>query len=436
MATKRPHQLTADEIGTSSRINDENTAENGSRQLKSKAFSGLSLRSHKSHQPKITNVFKASSRKHAPGPAFEVFRDNGEPALKKVTPPPRVPLVDITRASRISNEESLETRTKSKDEPMVDTQDSGVDVHFINDDMEISVGSPHIEDFSWESETEEDSQTFVTAPECQPSKRSDLQVDPCYFGEIFCYLREREEEVRPRYDFMSRQTEITSFMRAILVDWLSDVCTEYNINVASLFLTVSIVDRMLSSFDCPKNKLQLIGAGALFIATKIEEIYPPTLVDLVYTTADCYTKKQILRAEKLILQHLKFDVCAPCRFWFGTFFAKKVEVSDQVDSLMRYFLELSLMSDRFLLYRASELGLAATYLANQWLNPDDDSVDQLLDRVHILKEDIKPIMDDLVDSFKTASTSEHQSIYLKYTVKMHQSVSLLDVPESCANYQK
>ncbi|KAK0417923.1 hypothetical protein QR680_013280 [Steinernema hermaphroditum] len=417
MATKRPHDI-ADGVGTGG-TNDENKAVN-IRQLKPKVSSGLAVRPHSSQQPKIDNVFKAYTKanKKAPQrPVFEVFRDDEEPARKRVTPP-RVPFADITHSSN-SDEKKRKERAKNNEENPRNTQDSGVDVVFIGDDMEMSIGSPQIECDISGSEAEEDILTFVTAPEPETSKKSEIQLDSCYFGEIFNYLREREENVCPRNDFMSRQTEISSGMRAILVDWLSDVCTEYNVNVASLFLTVSIVDRMLSNFDCPKNKLQLIGAGALFIATKIEEIYPPSLADLVYTTADCYTKKQILRAEKLILQQLKFDICAPCRFWFGTFFAKKIAASQKVDSLMRYFLELSLMSDEYLKYRPSEVGLAALHLANQWINPNS-SVDDLLDRANVLKEDINPIMDGLVQGFKSASTSEHQSIFLKYSTKSQQ----------------
>ncbi|TKR68102.1 hypothetical protein L596_024135 [Steinernema carpocapsae] len=422
MASKRPFAKTGELGGFGS--NDENTAlEN--RQLKSKT-SGLSVRSQ---QPKIDNIFRANGNKKAQvRPAFEVFRDEEEPARKKPTPPPRVPLADITLATN-SNEKKQRTSDSScaGSSKSACTQDSGVDVVFINDDMEISSGSPEILGLSDVEEesgvAEEDTQSVSTL------SRSEAQLDSQYFREVFYYLREREETVRPNYNVMSKQSEISNGMRAILVDWLSDVCLEYNINVSSLFLTVSIVDRMLSCFDCPKNKLQLIGAGALFIATKIEEIYPPTLAELVYTTADCYSKKQILRAEKLILKQLKFDVCAPCRFWFGTFFAKKLEMSEKVDHLMRYLLELSLMSDRYLLYRPSELGLAALHLANQWLNPmKKDAIDELLNQANILREDINPIMEEMAEQFRKAPKMNHQSIFRKYSCKVHFAVALIEAP--------
>lgn len=55
-------------------------------------------------------------------------------------------------------------------------------------------------------------------------------------------------------------------MRAVLIDWISDVMAEYNMGRATFFLSVSLVDRTLSVINCPKDKLQLLGASVLFVA--------------------------------------------------------------------------------------------------------------------------------------------------------------------------
>lgn len=60
----------------------------------------------------------------------------------------------------------------------------------------------------------------------------------------------------------------------------------------------------------------LIGTAALFIAAKYEEIYPPEISEFVYITDDSFTKLQILKMEKLILEVLDFEVSSPTSNYF------------------------------------------------------------------------------------------------------------------------
>jgi hypothetical protein len=47
----------------------------------------------------------------------------------------------------------------------------------------------------------------------------------------------------------------------------------------------------------------------MLIATKYEEIYPPTIKDFVYITKNAYTNQQILDMEMQILFSLEFEMC-------------------------------------------------------------------------------------------------------------------------------
>lgn len=79
-------------------------------------------------------------------------------------------------------------------------------------------------------------------------------------------------------------------MRATLVDWLVQVHMKFKLLTETLFITVNIIDRFLSvCMGIEKDQFQLIGVSALLIATKYEEIYPPTVKDLVYITKKVYT---------------------------------------------------------------------------------------------------------------------------------------------------
>jgi cyclin B len=40
--------------------------------------------------------------------------------------------------------------------------------------------------------------------------------------------------------------------------------------------------------------MQLLGVAALLIATKYEEIYPPTIKDFIYISRNAFTKEEIV----------------------------------------------------------------------------------------------------------------------------------------------
>ena len=58
----------------------------------------------------------------------------------------------------------------------------------------------------------------------------------------------------------------------------------------TLYLTINLIDRYFSIFNVMKSDVQLVGVAALLIATKYEEIYPPTVKDFLYLTDHTYTK--------------------------------------------------------------------------------------------------------------------------------------------------
>lgn len=71
-------------------------------------------------------------------------------------------------------------------------------------------------------------------------------------------------------DYMSNQTEVTATMRAILVDWMSEVQQNFELNHETLYLAVKLIDIYLAKTNIVKDQLQLLGATALSIASKFE----------------------------------------------------------------------------------------------------------------------------------------------------------------------
>ena len=92
---------------------------------------------------------------------------------------------------------------------------------------------------------------------------------------------------------MCHQSDITNPMRCILVDWLVEVCDEFNLLPETLYLAVLYVDRYLSVVNVLRTNLQLVGVTCLYIAAKFEEIFPPDIKEFAYITDDTYTKREV-----------------------------------------------------------------------------------------------------------------------------------------------
>ena len=162
---------------------------------------------------------------------------------------------------------------------------------------------------------------------------------------------------------MAKQTDINEKMRSILVDWLVDVHLKFKLVVETLFLAVNMIDRYLERAEVSRQKLQLVGITAMFIASKYEEIYPPDLRDFVYVTDKAYTKQQILAMEGKILKALNFNVTVTSSFLFLQRFAKLLSMNEKAYMMARYLLELALVEYSFLKYTPSNIAASAAYLA-------------------------------------------------------------------------
>ncbi len=58
---------------------------------------------------------------------------------------------------------------------------------------------------------------------------------------------------------MGGQKDVNGTMRAILIDWLVEVASEYKCQQQTLHLAVSLLDRYLCRVPIKRSKLQLVG---------------------------------------------------------------------------------------------------------------------------------------------------------------------------------
>ncbi|XP_012585730.1 PREDICTED: G2/mitotic-specific cyclin-B3 [Condylura cristata] len=183
-----------------------------------------------------------------------------------------------------------------------------------------------------------------------------------YANDIFGYMRKREEKFILR-KYMTRQTDINSDMRAILVDWLVEVQMTFEVSHETLYLAVKLVDHYLMAAICKKEKLQLLGSTAFLIAAKFEEATPPCLDDFLYICNDIYQRNEMLSMEMRILEVLNFDINIPTAYHFLRRYARCVHASMQTLTLSRFICEMTLQEYDYVQERASKLAAGCFLLA-------------------------------------------------------------------------
>ena len=62
-------------------------------------------------------------------------------------------------------------------------------------------------------------------------------------------------------------------------------------NVFGGTLCIACIVSVCCTSDLKRDKLQLVGIVCLLIASKYEEIYPPSVKELVYITDNAYSKQ-------------------------------------------------------------------------------------------------------------------------------------------------
>lgn len=127
--------------------------------------------------------------------------------------------------------------------------------------------------------------------------------------EVWQLMTLKDESYRREPLLLTRHPVLQARMRAILLDWLNEVTDVYKLHRETFYLAIDFVDRFLSAEqDVPKQELQLIGITCLFIAAKIEEIYPPKLSEFSYVTDGACEDEDILNKELVILKSLNWDL--------------------------------------------------------------------------------------------------------------------------------
>lgn len=184
-----------------------------------------------------------------------------------------------------------------------------------------------------------------------------------YSTNIYQNMKTEEDEFLIDKDFLV-ETEIEERHRRRLVEWLSEVHNKFRLLPETFFITTKLVDLSIQKFGVKKSNLQLLSLGALLISTKYEEIYPPSVRQMLKVAANETIKKEdVLEMEYKILRSLDFGVVFPTALRFLERIKKLVNVDDVTFNLAHYITQFSLLYICFQTIKPSLVACGAMYLA-------------------------------------------------------------------------
>ncbi|CAN9513888.1 unnamed protein product [Ophioblennius macclurei] len=125
------------------------------------------------------------------------------------------------------------------------------------------------------------------------------------------WIQMRNKELKYIHDksYMRQNPQQVSRKRALVLDWLFEVCAFYCLQRQTAYLAQDYLDRYLMTQDrVDSSSMQLLGITALFIAAKKEEVYPPKINAFAYVTDGACEVWEIERSEIQILKALNWNL--------------------------------------------------------------------------------------------------------------------------------
>uniref|UniRef100_T1JET7 Uncharacterized protein n=1 Tax=Strigamia maritima TaxID=126957 RepID=T1JET7_STRMM len=243
-----------------------------------------------------------------------------------------------------------------------------------------------------------------------------------WVNEIYDYLRELEDKLVIRPAYLRNNAEIRPRMRAVLVDWLTQVHTRFGMLPETLYLSVAIMDRILQDLEVCRLKLQLVGITSMFIAAKYEEMFAPELDDLIYICDNAYTKTEIRQMECVILQQLDFSLGRPLPLHFLRRNSKAGKANSLIHTMAKYLMELTLVQYDMVHHRPSLIAAAALCLSLKLLR-DSSWNDTLIHHSKYTEKELMPVMEKLALISVEAESSPYQTVRLKYASEKFGRIS-------------
>lgn len=156
--------------------------------------------------------------------------------------------------------------------------------------------------------------------------------DPVYLSDEQVLSRmlasERRQEMNSYFE--SRlQRDFSEQDRRELAIWMHDVCRAEECQPDIFPLSMIIVDRFLSFVKTKRTHLQLLGAVALLLASKLRQTSQIPAKHLIYYTQDLITLDELKTWELFVLTTLKWDLTLITPVDYLDILMRRMELADE-----------------------------------------------------------------------------------------------------------
>lgn len=251
-------------------------------------------------------------------------------------------------------------------------------------------------------------------------KTPNAQIPSEYFNEIlssFC-IEENTLEFKIIPNFMQKQKEINTKMRAIIVNWIIEVHNRFKLLPDTLFLAVIIFDRYMSIINkIQKEKLQLVGVTSLLLACKYEEIFSPEIRDFVCILDKSYQKEDLMIMENYMMKILKFEVTFPSSLKYFDILRLEFQIEDSWYDVGTFLLELSLLDCRFSKYSQAAIATSVCFMICKFKGQSNDN---FFDYISIPKDTILKCIMDICFLIEYIDQSEYTAVVKKHSESLNR----------------
>jgi len=186
----------------------------------------------------------------------------------------------------------------------------------------------------------------------------------------------------PRAPSTPPVTPAAGRMRAVLLDWISQVHTGGNAPVALdgeadpqdlLFRTFAHLDVYFSVHNVRRTELQLTGVACTLAAARLysrgaQEGDSELASWLAFVTDGACTAEDVRDMARKVQEELGFKMHQPTAYTFLRRYLRKTGWTQESFSLANYLIELAVIDSKFTRYRPQALAAAATVLSRQYLS--------------------------------------------------------------------
>lgn len=215
------------------------------------------------------------------------------------------------------------------------------------------------------------------------------------FQPFFQHWRLRAAEdmhvVRP---YISKQRHLNAKMRAILLDWITDVHQSLSFRPSTLYRAGQILDTFLiKTENVSREKLQLVGVTSFMVAAKGFEAAPPDPDDCAYWTDNAYSGPEVSAMEARIRRVWKSDRCLPTILDFLLLYLQKAGLGKLASCRAHYYAERVIQEHGMLAHKPSVIAAAAVLMALKAGMPSEPAwPKELADFTRYSEEELMPVV--------------------------------------------